>query len=551
VYASTSAQITDLNANGNPGVISGPNEGTSNGLAYGSSARYSNVMASLRNLAILTSHSAYGLTYGAANLWGCANAYVDNLGYGTAGTVAGSSTDYTSPGTFGTGLSVGFLLPAPGNNDHSIARNVSCGGGYTYAFFLTEHTVVERYMALYCWAGLCPVGSYAGSVGSVHAMKVISASIEACTNELYIIGAGSSGVGPIIDIDQLSTENSTPTIAGNSTAAMNSALGKVRFTGLFNEAGVSVSAPTGIEVINGQVPAPIKRKTASFTCSPIDRTLICDTTSGGFTGTLPDASFCPVEYNFKNVGGNTLTVATTASQNIYTTSGTGATTVAVPPRQSLHVKAIYNGSAWVWQADTPIAHASTHAPTGSDPIDLTTLGAEPSIIAAHGLTAWCYDPALAVNSTELTNGVLYLVRLNIPANVNVTKIYWWIGNTGSGPVAGQNLVGLYSSSGTLLASANVDSAISSAGLKTTTIASQSLAVGSFCWVGLLFNASVPPTLTRASGWTGVDTAANVGLTASTLRFAKNGSTRTALPSPLVPSINTGTDFAGPWVAIGP
>lgn len=551
LFSSTSAQITNLNANGNPGVISGPNEGTSNGLAYGASARYSNIMAGLKNLAILTAHSSYGLTYGAANLWGCANAYVDNLGYGTAGTVAGSSTDYTSPGTFGTGLSVGLLLPAPGNNDHTIARNVSCGGGYTYALFLTEHTVVERYMALYCWAGLCPVGSYAGSVGSVHAMKVISASIEACTNEVYIIGAGSSGVGPIIDIDQLSTENGAPSIAGNSTAAMNSALGRIRLTGLFNESGVSVSAPTGIELVNGQVPAAIKRKTTTFTCSPIDRTLICDTTSGGFTGTLPDASFFPAEYTFKNVGSNTLTVATTGGQNIYTTSGTGSTTVTVPPRQSLRVKALYNGSAWVWQADTPIAHASTHAPNGSDPIDLTTLGAEPSIIAAHGLTAWCYDPALAVNSSEMTNGVLYLVRLNIPANVNVTKIYWWVANTGSGPVAGQNLVGLYSSDGTLLASANVDSAIGSTGLKTTTIASQSLAVGSFCWVGLLFNASVQPTLTRGSGWTGVDTAANVGLTASTLRFAKNGSTRTALPSPLVPSINTGTDFAGPWVAIGP
>lgn len=551
VFSSTSAQISNLNANGNPGVISGPNEGTSNGLAYGASARYSNVMAVMTDLVILTTHSAYGLGYGAANLWGCANAYIDNFGYGTAGTVASPSTDYTSPGVFATGLVIGLMLPAPGNNDHTIARNISCGGGYTYALFFTEHAVIERLMILYCWAALVAVGNYAGSVGSVHGMKVISASIEACTNELYIYGIGSSGIGPIVDIDQLSTENGTPTIHGTSSAALNAALGKVRMTGLFTESGVNVTSPTGIELINGQVPAPIKRKTATFTCSPLDRTLMCDTTSGGFTGTLPDASFCPVGYTFKNIGSNTLTVATTGSQNIYSTSGTGATTATVPPRQSLRVKALYNGSSWGWYADTPIAHASMHASGGSDPLTVAAIGAEPSAAAAHGLTAWCYDPALAVNSTELTNGVLYLVRLNIPANVNVTKIYWWIGNTGSGPVSGQNIVGLYSSTGTLLASTNVDSAISSAGLKSTTISSQSLTAGSFCWVGLLFNASVPPTLTRGSGWTGVEGAANVGLVAATLRFAKNGTGRTALPSPLVPDINTGTDFAGPWAAVGP
>ena len=349
VYSSTTAQINDLNANGNPGVISGPNEGTSNGLAYGAAARFSNIIPGLKNLAILTAHSSCGLTSGAANLGGCANAYVENIGYGTAGTVASPSTDYTSPGTFGTGLSIGLLLPAPGNNDHVIARNVSCGGGYTYALFLTEHAVVDRFMALYCWAGLCPVGSYAGSVGSVHAMEVPSASIEACVNEVYIIGVGSSGVGPTIYAN-VSTESGTPNIAGNSTAAMNSALGRVRLTGLFTESGVSVSAPTGIEILNGQVPRAIKRKTGAFTASPIDRTLVCDTSSAGFTGTLPAADYNPVEYVFKNVGSNALTVATTGGQLIYTSSGTGATTATVTTGQTLRVQAMYNGSSWGWYA---------------------------------------------------------------------------------------------------------------------------------------------------------------------------------------------------------
>ncbi|MFD9443431.1 hypothetical protein [Streptomyces sp. NPDC060001] len=171
--------------------------------------------------------------------------------------------------------------------------------------------------------------------------------------------------------------------------------------------------------------------------------------------------------------------------------------------------------------------------------------------AAHGAAAWCYDPALAVNNTGLTSGTLYLVRVNIAAAVSVTKLYWWVANTGSAPVAGQNHAGLYASDGTLLASVGVDASFASATLKSATIPAQALAAGSFVWVGLLFNASVPPSLTRASGWTGVDAAANLGLAASGYRFATNGTGRTAIPASITPGSNVGTDFAGPWVAVGP
>lgn len=346
VYASVGAQITSINNDGNPGVICGPNEGS----GYGVGAVYSNTQAVIRNLAILTGHSSFGLTYGAFNLYGCANAHVENVGYGTAGTVASPSTDYSSPGVFGTGLSIGALLPAPGNNDYTWALNLSCSGGYTYALFLTEHAVVARYMALYCWAGLCAVGTYFGSVGSVHAMKVLSASIEACTHELYIIGAGSGGVGPIIDIDQLSTESSTPNISGNSTGAVAAALGRVKLTGLFTESGVSTSSPSGIELVNGQVPAPIKRKTTGFTCSPIDRTLVCDTTSAGFTATLPAADFNAVTYVFHNVGSNVLAVATGTAQVITVAALPGATSVNVASGGILRLQALFDGSAWGWYA---------------------------------------------------------------------------------------------------------------------------------------------------------------------------------------------------------
>jgi hypothetical protein len=346
VYASTAAQIASINAAGNPGVICGPNEGS----GYGVAAVYSNTQAVLKNLAILTTHSAFGLTYGAFNFYGCANAHVTNVGYGTAGTVASPSTDYSSPGVFGTGLSIGALMPAPGNNDHTIAENVSCGGGYTYALFLTEHGVMLRLMILYCWAALCPVGTYFGSVGSVHAMDVISASIEACVHELYIIGPGSSGVGPTVYAN-ISTESSTPNVDGNSANAVKFALGRVRLTGLFTESGVSTSGPCGVELVNGQVPKAIRRLTGAFTARPIDRTLICDTSAvGAFTATVPAADFHPVRYVFHNIGANVLTVATGTAQTITAGALPGATSVAVASGAILRLEALFDGSAWGWFA---------------------------------------------------------------------------------------------------------------------------------------------------------------------------------------------------------
>lgn len=188
--------------------------------------------------------------------------------------------------------------------------------------------------------------------------------------------------------------------------------------------------------------------------------------------------------------------------------------------------------------------------TVSGPLAVTGYALGEATPASHGAAAWCYDPALAVNSTQLTGGTLYLTRVNISASMAVTKLHWWIANQATTPVAGQNWVGLYNAAGTLLASVNVDAVLSTATLKTTTISSQPLTAGAFYWVGMLFNASVTPTLTRASGWSGVTTAVNLGLTAPTYRFAINGTGRTTLPATITPASNVATDFAGPWAAVG-
>lgn len=312
VYASTAAQTANINADGNPGVISGPNEG----FGYGAAALFSNVMPVLNNISFLTTHSSFGLTYGAANLYGCANAHITNFSTGTAGIVAVGS-DYSSPGTFGTGLSVGLLLPAPGNNHHVVLDNVSVQGGYTYACFFTEHAVAKRYMALYCWAGAVFVGNYFGSVGSVHAMRIESCGIEACINEVYILGVGSGGVGPIVHIEELSTESSTPNVGGQA-AHMAAARGWINWAGLFTESGLTHDNPTGIVSTNGQTASDVRTVTGTLTARPIDRVLKADASSGAVTVNLPSAAPNLVEYTIikSDASVNTVTVDPAGSETI-------------------------------------------------------------------------------------------------------------------------------------------------------------------------------------------------------------------------------------------
>lgn len=172
--------------------------------------------------------------------------------------------------------------------------------------------------------------------------------------------------------------------------------------------------------------------------------------------------------------------------------------------------------------------------------------------AAQGLTAWSYDPSVAVNAIELTVGTVYLVKLHIAADATVSKLYWWMPVAGATPVAGQNFGGLYSSSGALLASVDADATVTAtAGLQTLTLSSTALEGGSFVWAALLFNAATNPTLAYASGATGALTAVNVGLSAATLRYAVNGTGATELPASITPASNTGSLLAGPWVAVGP
>lgn len=337
VFTSIGGQSASITANGNPSVLSGPLQPG----GYGTSALlYSNMLISLRDLSILTTHSAYGLTYTAFDFSGVACAELNHVAYGTAASVANS--DYATPGQFSTGLSMGAVMPANGNNDAVVIDSVVCHGGYTWAFVATEHAVINRMVLLYSWSALGVTGSYNTSVGASHAFCANQLSVEGCSNVIYIFGQGAAGIGPFIDIVQLDTEVGAPTFMDNgSGAGLQAALGTVRLTGLYTPANISTGGlPTGLVIIDGQNPNGVRSVSTTASVRLTDRTILGNTTSAGFTVTLLSAVANQVPVQLRNTGSaNTLTIACVGGQTI-----DGSATKALTTGQSARL--VSNGANW-------------------------------------------------------------------------------------------------------------------------------------------------------------------------------------------------------------
>lgn len=150
----------------------------------------------------------------------------------------------------------------------------------------------------------------------------------------------------------------------------------------------------------------------------------------------------------------------------------------------------------------------------------------------HGLLAWTQDPATLRSGGDANSaGVVYLAKIKITSRSTVvTNILYGVVVAGATLTAGQNFVGLYNSSGTLLsASADQTTAMGTTGLKTAALsAPQTLAVGTY-YVAFLSNGTTPPILAMGAGH-GITTITNAGLTTATARYLTFGSAQTTLPS---------------------
>lgn len=346
VAASPAAQITSINAGGNPSVIGGPAQPGGYGIAPGV---FSNLLVTISNLSILTTHSAWGLTYTAVDFSGLAEGSLYDFAYGTTGSVAAG--DYSGFSLFANGLSIGVLMPANGNNDLQVCRNISCHGGYTFAFFATEHTVIDRLCILYCWSALCPVGVYNGSVGSTHGVFVAQLSVEACSVIVNFIGVGSNGSGPWLNIPQLDTEIGSPTFADRTSGTgLAAALGTVVLTGLYNAANVTVQHPTGLKIVNGQSAYPVKAinsaSITSYQVNVVDQTILVDATTAPVTINLISAAWTPNTYTVIKTDSSVhpVTVAAAAGETI-----NGAPTQTITTQwQKISIAPARVSSVWSW-----------------------------------------------------------------------------------------------------------------------------------------------------------------------------------------------------------
>ena len=167
----------------------------------------------------------------------------------------------------------------------------------------------------------------------------------------------------------------------------------------------------------------------------------------------------------------------------------------------------------------------------------------------QGLLEWNYDPAAAnATGTSLTNGSVFLQRIQVRAPMLITKVWAHLTNAAVTPTAGQSAVGLYNSAGTLLSgSGDTGSTLSgSTGAISMSLSNPQNVGAGFYWVALLGNAATAAKLTASVNGAGN---ANVGLTAAGFRFCVNGTSQTSLPASITPSSNTATGAQTFWVGV--
>jgi hypothetical protein len=156
------------------------------------------------------------------------------------------------------------------------------------------------------------------------------------------------------------------------------------------------------------------------------------------------------------------------------------------------------------------------------------------IPADGGLITWSYDPALAVNTTNVSGGVMYLAKIVIRQPCTITNLWFYLSTAIGGATAGENFILLYNTAGSSLlgntASTAIDTAIGTAGFISHAMASSySAAAGSY-WIGVLFGSASSGALARATGNSILGP--NFGQNASSSAwFAADGTTGLASTTP--------------------
>lgn len=164
--------------------------------------------------------------------------------------------------------------------------------------------------------------------------------------------------------------------------------------------------------------------------------------------------------------------------------------------------------------------------------------------ADHGMLAWNFDPVM-VSSTggTLTNGSVFLSRINVRYPLSVVNVTVSLGSAGLGLTANQNFAALFNSAGTRIGITADQSTNWSTGWTAANAAPAIPLVGNpfsistgFYWVAVLANGATTPTLARSGN--GLTATINNGLVVSTARSATALTGQSTIPTTITPSSNT-------------
>ncbi len=195
-----------------------------------------------------------------------------------------------------------------------------------------------------------------------------------------------------------------------------------------------------------------------------------------------------------------------------------------------------------------IVELQENSPVGATPVGID-LSWGPT---DQGFLGWTLDPAGEIGgATILTTGVVYIGAIAVRRPITVTNVWCAVSVLGSGLVASQSFLGLYSSAGTLLsATATMVTDFGSTGVKSKALTTPQAVGPGIYYVAVVSNGTTPPTLAR--GVTNVTALAalhnQANESAATARFASNG-TGTTLPASLTMANNVTTGQVNFWFAI--
>jgi hypothetical protein len=150
----------------------------------------------------------------------------------------------------------------------------------------------------------------------------------------------------------------------------------------------------------------------------------------------------------------------------------------------------------------------------------------------NGFLAAPFDPATcSANGSQPLSGTLYLIAIPVRSAMTFTKATTVIGVAGSGLTSGRSFFGLYSSTGTLLAStADQSTAFASAGNIGANFTTPYAAATGTYYVGLLTGGTTTPFFACGSTFGANLTPGNANRTAATARFGRGPASQNTLPA---------------------